>query len=109
MSTLLSALAIGIAISVIMGQPPQGHPKKPVCRLVLNPWDASLRTRERERESNAAPTNQFQDLDRVLYDAQHRRTADLLGWLKQFIRDRRQSRTTNWRTAAIAGAPAPGP
>jgi hypothetical protein len=36
-STLLSALAIGIAISVIMGQPPQGHPKKPVCRLVLNP------------------------------------------------------------------------
>jgi hypothetical protein len=60
-STLLSALAIGIAISVIMGQPPQGHPKKPVCRLVLNPWDASLRTRERERERERAmqhqPTN----------------------------------------------------
>ncbi|MCG2638583.1 MULTISPECIES: hypothetical protein [Bradyrhizobium] len=55
-------------------------------------------------------TNQFQDLDRVLYDAQHRRTVDLLDWLKQFTRDRRQTRTASWivrgrrRTAAIAGA-----
>ena len=34
---------------------------------------------------------QFQHLDRVLYNAQLRRTADLLGWLKQFLK-RRQTR-----------------
>jgi len=53
-STLLSALAIGIAISVIMGQPPHGHPKK----ARLSSCTESLRRfPPNERESNAAPTN----------------------------------------------------
>ena len=37
-------------------------------------------------------SKQCQDLDRVLYNAQHRRIADLLSWLKQFLAERRQTR-----------------
>ena len=57
-------------------------------------------------------TNQFQDLDRVLYNAQHRRTADLLGWLKQFLRGRRRARVAGGASlpdVAPIRTSAPGP
>jgi hypothetical protein len=35
---------------------------------------------------------QFQELDQVLHNAQLRRTADLGGWLRQYLEARRQTR-----------------
>jgi hypothetical protein len=57
---------------------------------------------------------QFQDLDQVLRNAQVRRSADLGGWLRRYIGDRRQHATSTmtWagslRTLAIAGSLAAG-
>jgi hypothetical protein len=43
------------------------------------------------RDDNAI---QFQDLDDVLHNAQLRRSADLVGWLSQYFRNR-QTRPQN--------------
>jgi hypothetical protein len=41
------------------------------------------------QEDNSA---QFQPLDQVLHNAELRRTADLGGWLRQYLEERRQTR-----------------
>ena len=46
---------------------------------------------------------QFRDLDQVMHDAQLRRTAELGGWLKQYLENRRQARLQK-----PASLPAPG-
>jgi hypothetical protein len=50
-------------------------------------------------QKNTSP--QFRELDQIMRDAQHRRTTELGGWLKQYLENRRLARPQKGATLPI--------